>query len=80
MESLRSLNIICNGNNLGKYSENFCLAPGGKTTGPSEICFFDFSPLNSLNLVLIPGAKSNGHRDTWTGCVNTFEKSELISL
>ena len=22
----------------------------------------------SLNLVLMPGAKSNGHRGTWTGC------------
>ena len=29
--------------------------------------FFYISPLNSLNLVLIPGAKFDGHRGTWIG-------------
>ena len=33
--------------------------------------------LKSLNLVLNPGAKLNGHRGTWTGCVNRFFKSHL---
>ena len=64
MESLRFLNIIGNENDLGNYSGSFCLVPSVKTTGTSEIYFFKFSPPIFLNLVLIPGAKSNGHRGT----------------
>ena len=48
--------------------ETFARLPGGKLTGPGEFKFFYASPLNSLNLVLIPGAKLDGHRGTWTGC------------
>ena len=44
----------------------FTLLPGGKSTGPGEFTFFYIAPLKSLNLVLIPGAKLDGHRSTWT--------------
>ena len=30
--------------------------------------FFYISPLNSLNLILTPDAKLDGHWGTWTGC------------
>ena len=70
MEALHFLNIMGNGNNLGEYSENFCLAPRWENNCPTEILFFNISPLNSLNLVLVPGAKSNGHRGSWTACVS----------
>ena len=77
MESLRFLNVIGNGNDLGKYSGNFCLSPRWKKNVlPIEIYHFYLpppsppppSPHNSLNLGLIAGAKSNGHQGTWTGC------------
>ena len=45
----------------------FAYLLGEKSTGPGE--FFNLSPLKSLSLVLIPGAKLDGHRGTWTGCV-----------
>ena len=32
--------------------------------------FFYISPLKSFNQVLIPGAKLDGHRGTWTGCLS----------
>ena len=67
--SLHFLNIIGNENGLGKYSENFCLTPRGKTNSPSKIYSFYFPPLNSLNLCLILGVKSNGHGDTWAECM-----------
>ena len=35
---------------------------------PINLVFFYISPLRSLNLVLIPDAKLDGHRGTWTGC------------
>ena len=38
--------------------------------------------MNSLNLVLIPGAKLDGHRGTWTGCIELhafFIGNEFIS-
>ena len=41
-------------------------------TGPGEFIFFNLSPLKSLSLVLIPGAKLDGHRGTWAGCVATI--------
>ena len=34
--------------------------------------FFYISPLKSLNLVLIPGAKLDGHWGTWTGCIKDY--------
>ena len=33
--------------------------------------FFDISPLKSLNLVLMPGAKLDGYRGTWAGCFSS---------
>ena len=39
MESLRFLNIIGNGNNLGNYSENFCLTPRWKNNWPKFFIF-----------------------------------------
>ena len=57
MESLHFLNII------------FAELLGGKLTIPSELNFFHISLLKSLNIVLIPGAKLDGHRGIWTGCV-----------
>ena len=56
IKSLHFLNII------------FAKLPGGKSTGPSEFNFFCISLLKSLNLALIPGAKLDAHRGTWTGC------------
>ena len=41
----------------------FAYLPSGKSTQ------LFISPLKSLNLVLMPGAKLDGHRDTWTGCI-----------
>ena len=52
--------------------------PSGKTTGPSEIHFFKFFPLNFLNLVLIADAKSNGHQGTWTGCIYSLWSNVLF--
>ena len=39
---------------LGKYSENFCLAPQWKINQPRCVDFVYISQLNSLNLVLSP--------------------------
>ena len=33
--------------------------------------FFYISPLKSLNLVLMPGAKLDGYRGTWAGCFSS---------
>ena len=41
--------------------EIFAQLPGGKSTGPGEFNLFYTSPLNSLNLVVIPSAKIDGH-------------------
>ena len=57
IKSLHFLNII------------FAKLPGRKLTGPGEFIFFYISPLKSLNLALIPGAKFDAHRGTWTGCI-----------
>ena len=43
---------------------------GRKSTGIDEF-FFDISPLKSLNLVLMPGAKLDGYRGTWAGCFSS---------
>ena len=40
---------------------------------PVKFIVFYFFPLNILNLVLVPGAYSNGHRGTWTGCIWWFK-------
>ena len=42
--------------------------PGGKGTGPGKFRLFYFSPLSSLNLAVIPGARADDHWDNWTGC------------
>ena len=47
----------------------FAKLSGEKSTGPGEFNFFYISPLKSLDLVLIPGAKLDGHRDIWTECI-----------
>ena len=67
MESLYFLNITGNTNDLDKNLKSFAQLPGEKSTGPGELNFLIMSPLNSLNLVLIRGAKFDGHRRTWTG-------------
>ena len=53
---------------VGKYPENFCLAPLALMSS----IFFYISPLNYLNLVLAPGAKLEGHRGTWAGCFTAW--------
>ena len=55
--SLHFLNII------------FAKLPSGKSTGPGEFSFFHISLLKSLNLALVPGAKLDADRGTWTGCL-----------
>ena len=63
---------------VGKYSVNFCSSE--KSTGPGESNFLNISPLNSLNLVLIPRAKLDGHRGTWTASENNiFNSNEKTS-
>ena len=34
--------------------------------------FFCISKVKYLNLLLIPGAKLNDHRGTWTGCLGIY--------
>ena len=61
-----------------KYSEKFCLAPRWKINWPRWVQFFYISLLNSLNLVLIRGAKLDGLRGTWWRCLlkrNNFIRS-----
>ena len=45
----------------------FAKLPSGESIYPGEFSFFYISPLKSLNLVLIPGAKLDGQRGTWAG-------------
>ena len=49
------------------FKHNFCLVLRWKINQRRWIYFF-LDSLESLNLVLIPGAKLDGHRGTWTGC------------
>ena len=56
MESIHFLNII------------FVQLLGEKSTGPSKFSLIYIFRLKSFNLVLIPRAKSIGHRGTWTAC------------
>ena len=56
MESIHFLNII------------FAQLLGEKSTGPSKFSLIYIFRLKSFNLVLIPRAKSDGHRGTWTAC------------
>ena len=51
------------------FEYSFYLANGGKSTDQTELSFSYISPLKSLNLILIPGAKLDGHGCTWTGCL-----------
>ena len=46
--------------------------PSGKLTDRSEFNFGYISPLKSLNLVLIPGAKLDDRPGTWTGVLVLF--------
>ena len=56
MESIHFLNII------------FVQLLGEKSTGPSKFSLMYIFRLKYFNLVLIPHAKSDGHRGTWTAC------------
>ena len=53
-------------------SMTFAELPGGKSTDPCEFNISDNSPLKYMDLVLIPSAKLNGHRGTWTGCLHLY--------
>ena len=68
MEHWYSLNIIGNGNDLGKNPESFTQFSDRKYTGPSDFNVFNIFPLNSLSIILIPGAKFDGQRGIWTVC------------
>ena len=57
--------------NSAFFKHNFCLAPRWKINWPRWIFFFYISPLKSLNLVLIPGAKLDGYWGTCTGCMSS---------
>ena len=43
-----------------------------------NLIYFYISPLKSLNLVLIHGAKLDRHRGTWTGC--KINKIKILTL
>ena len=40
---------------------------------------FCSSPLKFLNFILIPGAKLDGHRGSWTGCLTEIKESTNIA-
>ena len=61
------------------FEHNFCLAPLWNIRWAQWIYFFCISPLKSLNLVLIPGAKLDGHWGTWTGCLTEINESSTIA-
>ena len=44
---------------------------------PVNLIFFHISPLKSLNLALILGAKMDAHRGTWTGCKKVLQLPSL---
>ena len=53
----------------------FAYLRGRNLTVTGEFHFYIYIyiyPLNSLNLVIISGKKSDGQRDGWTGCRNEF--------
>ena len=58
IKSLHFLNII------------FAKLPEENQLAPVNLIFFYISSLKSLNLALIPGAKLDAYRCTWTGCSN----------
>ena len=76
MESLHFLHTIGNESDLGKRLEIFSYLPGGKSTNHGKFNFVYIYPLNLLNLVLIPSAKFDGHRDSWTGCFKSFRDAQ----
>ena len=47
---------------------------------PVNLFFLYISPLKSLNLALIPGAKLDAHRGTWTGCLNICAQMGNLSI
>ena len=49
---------------------------GEKSTGPGEFNFIYISPLKSLHLVLIPRAKLDDHRGSWTGCLHAQRREK----
>ena len=55
---------------------HLCLAPRWKIKWPQWIIFY-ISSLKLLNLVLIPRAKLDGHRGTWTGCIIVQDQDDL---
>ena len=77
MESLHFLDVIGNESGLDKYLQICASLPGGKSTNPGKFNFLYIFPLNFLNLVLIPVAKFDGHRGSWTGCKNIREVLKL---
>ena len=58
----------------------FAQLPSEKSTGPRELNWFYIFLLKSLNFVFIPGAKLDGHRDTWTGCKKSVPTSFVLSF
>ena len=63
------LNINDNGNDLGKYSGNFCFpSRWWKINWPGELSFFNISPAEFIEFCFNLGAKLDGHRSTWKGC------------
>ena len=43
-----------------------------------NLFFFNISTLKSLNLVLISGAKLNGHKGTWAGCLKLIRATAML--
>ena len=89
MKSLYFLHITGDGDVLDKYLKIFRQLPGGKSTDASEFSFFNIStthghvghtPLNFLNTVLISGAKFDGQRGTWTGCLYARDRLKDKSI
>ena len=57
--------------NLCIFKTKFLLnSPVENQLAPVNLIFLYISPLKFLNLVLIPGAKLDGHRGTWTGYIH----------
>ena len=75
MEFLRFLNKICNGGNLGKYSENFCSAPRSENNWPQWNFVFLFFPAQFFEFGFNPRGQikwSPGHlgRVCWSHLAN----------
>ena len=53
-------------------------SPGENQLTSVNLIFFNISTLKSLNLVLIPGAKLNGHQGTWAGCLKLIRATTML--